>query len=62
MQLALAAAHEVRDQAIWALGNLAADCSICREHVRNVGLLGLLAQLMELPEYKAHDPRKIVTW
>lgn len=62
MQLASTASGEVRDQAIWALGNLAADCAVCREQVRESGLLGLLMLLLEMPDYQAHDPRKIVTW
>jgi importin subunit alpha-6/7 len=53
---------EVRDQAIWALGNLAADCASCRQQVRASGLLALLTVMMEMPDYQAHDPRKIVIW
>lgn len=62
MQLASSAAGEVRDQAVWALGNLAADCSVCREQVRSAGLLNLLMMMLDMPDYQAHDPRKIVTW
>ncbi|KAL7072703.1 hypothetical protein ACQ4LE_007683 [Meloidogyne hapla] len=53
---------EVRDQAIWALGNLAADCASCRQQVRASGLLALLTVMLEMPDYQAHDPRKIVIW
>jgi len=62
IQLASSSGGEVRDQAIWALGNLAADCSVCREHVRETGLLDLMIKLLDVPEYEAHDPRKILTW
>jgi hypothetical protein len=62
MQLASSATGEVRDQAIWALGNLAADCALCREHVRDAGLLNLLMMLLELPDYQAHETRKIMIW
>uniref|UniRef100_A0A915MLX6 PNPLA domain-containing protein n=1 Tax=Meloidogyne javanica TaxID=6303 RepID=A0A915MLX6_MELJA len=53
---------EIRDQAIWALGNLAADCASCRQQVRASGLLALLIVMLEMPDYQAHDPRKIVIW
>ncbi|KAL3101137.1 hypothetical protein niasHS_001597 [Heterodera schachtii] len=53
---------EVRNQAVWALGNLAADCSVCREQVRSTGLLQLLVDMLEQPEYQEADARKIVIW
>jgi hypothetical protein len=62
MHLASTTPGEVQDQAIWALGNLAADCAVCREQVRAAGLLNLLMTLLELPDYQAHDPRKIMIW
>uniref|UniRef100_A0A183BJJ3 Importin subunit alpha n=1 Tax=Globodera pallida TaxID=36090 RepID=A0A183BJJ3_GLOPA len=60
--LAASVVSEVRNQAVWALGNLAADCSVCREQVRSTGLLELLVEMLELPEYQDSDARKIVIW
>ena len=54
--------NEVRNQAVWALGNLAADCSVCREQVRSTGLLHLLVDMLDQSEYQEADARKIVVW
>ena len=35
---------EVRDQAVWALGNVAGDSPECRDHLLEQGLLGPLTE------------------
>uniref|UniRef100_A0A915CW45 Uncharacterized protein n=1 Tax=Ditylenchus dipsaci TaxID=166011 RepID=A0A915CW45_9BILA len=46
---------EIRDQAVWALGNLAADCQRCRQSVRQANVLPVLVYLLELPAYQQYD-------
>lgn len=42
--------HEVREQAVWALGNIAGDCAECRDYLLNSGIMRPLLHLLRESE------------
>ncbi|KAI1726884.1 importin subunit alpha-1 [Ditylenchus destructor] len=61
-RLAENSSGEIRDQVLWALGNLAADCEKCRNCVRASGMLAILIHCLESTHYIQIQSRKIAIW
>ena len=50
IQLLSSPTADVREQAVWALGNIAGDSPRCRDYVLQAGALGPLLQILQMQE------------
>ncbi|VDN50961.1 unnamed protein product [Dracunculus medinensis] len=53
---------ETRDQAFWAIGNIAVDCEQCRSKVRQSGALNALTALFQKPDFMSSKHKRNTIW
>ncbi|GMR35938.1 hypothetical protein PMAYCL1PPCAC_06133, partial [Pristionchus mayeri] len=53
---------KLRDQCIWGVGNISADCPLCKEAVRSTDALDLIAKQMNAGEFHTLESNRCAIW
>uniref|UniRef100_A0A915AHD8 Importin subunit alpha n=1 Tax=Parascaris univalens TaxID=6257 RepID=A0A915AHD8_PARUN len=53
---------EVREQAIWAIGNIASDCPSCRLAVRRSNVLSTIINILHKPQFSHSKHKRNIIW